>query len=327
MSEPRVVVIGGGSGSAVLLAGLKQHTPNITAIVSMFDSGGSTGILREEFGYPPFGDIRQCLVALAGNDQKADALRSAFDFRFHSDSSLNGHSVGNLVLAALTSALDSGVVGAISELSRMLEITGRVIPVTLEDAQLCAELENGTVVVGESNIDQRGEETPPIKRVFLDRQVKANPDALSAIAEADVIVLGPGDLYTSVTPNLLASGIPQALHSANAPLAYVCNVMTKLGETSGYDAARFTEVVFSYLGGIKLKYAIVNTQTVPEDVQARYKTEGAEPVDPDGEKLLDYAENVMNEALLNLGPPVRHDSERLADLVIDLAKKAAPEPA
>ncbi len=327
MSEPKVVVIGGGSGSAVLLAGLKQHTSNITAIVSMFDSGGSTGILREEFGYPPFGDIRQCLVALAGDDEKAEALRSAFDFRFHSTSSLNGHSVGNLVLAALTSALDSGVIGAISELSRMLEIKGRVIPVTLEDAQLCAELASGTVVVGESNIDQRGEETPPIKRVFLDREVRANPDALAAIAEADVVVLGPGDLYTSVVPNLLASGIPQALRSTRGPVSYVCNVMTKLGETSGYDASRFTEVVSTYLGGFKVKYAIVNTQSVPEDVQARYKTEGAEPVDPDGERLLDFAENVMNERLLNLGPPVRHDSERLAELVIDLAKRSAPNPA
>lgn len=323
MTEPKLVVMGGGSGSAVLLAGLKQHTSNITAIVSMFDSGGSTGILREEFGYPPFGDIRQCLIALSGNDQKAEALRSAFDFRFHSTSSLNGHSVGNLVLAALTSALDSGVTGAISELSRMLEVTGQVIPVTMEDAQLCAELASGKVVIGESKIDQRGEETPPIKRVFLDREVKANPEALKAIAEADVIVLGPGDLYTSIVPNLLASGIPQALSTAKAPVAYVCNVMTKLGETSGYDAARFTEVISQYLGGLKVDFAIVNTQFVTDDVLAQYKTEGAEPVDPDGERLPEFAKNVLNENLLNLGPPVRHDSERLAELVIGIARRRA----
>lgn len=322
MTEPNVVVIGGGSGSAVLLTGLKRHTPNITAIVSMFDSGGSTGILREEFGYPPFGDIRQCLIALSGNDEKAEALRSAFDFRFHSTSSLNGHSVGNLVLAALTSALDTGITGAISELSRMLEVTGQVIPVTMEDAQLCAELANGVVVVGESRIDQRGEETPPIKRVFLDREVQANPDALDAIAEADVIVLGPGDLYTSIVPNLLAAGIPEALRSAKAPVAYVCNVMTKLGETSGYDASRFTEVISQYLGDFKVDYAVVNTQSVPEDVLAQYKTEGAEPVDPDGERLLNFAKNVLNERLLNLGPPVRHDSDRLAALVFGLTDRS-----
>lgn len=321
MTEPKVVVMGGGSGSAVLLAGLKKHTSNITAIVSMFDSGGSTGILREEFGYPPFGDIRQCLIALSGNDQKAEALRSAFDFRFHSTSSLNGHSVGNLVLAALTSALDTGIIGAISELSRMLEVTGQVIPVTLEDAQLCAELANGTVLIGESRIDQRGEETPPIDRVYLDREVLANPEALKAIAEADVIILGPGDLYTSIVPNLLASGILEALVAAKAPVAYVCNVMTKLGETSGYDAARFTEVISRYLGGSKVDYAVVNTQSVPEDVLAQYKTEGAEPVDPDGERLPNFAVNVLNENLLNLGPPVRHDSERLAELVFSLTRR------
>ena len=327
MSEPKVVVIGGGSGSAVLLRGLKRHTSNITAIVSMFDSGGSTGILREEFGYPPFGDIRQCLVALAGNDKKADALRSVFDFRFQSASSLNGHSVGNLVLAALTSALDTGVTGAIAELSGVLEVKGKVIPVTLEDANLCAELADGSILVGESKIDLRGEETPPIKRVFLDKEVAANPEALGAIADADVVVLGPGDLYTSVIPNLLASGINDAICKAAAPSAYICNVMTKLGETSGYDAARFTEVVSSHLGGRKVNYAVVNTQSVPEDVRAHYKAEGAEPVDPDGDRVLQYADNVLAESLLNLGPPVRHDSEKLAELVMGLAAKSSRQSA
>ncbi|MDA1297434.1 MAG: YvcK family protein [Chloroflexi bacterium] len=321
--ESRVVVIGGGSGSAVLLKSLKKHTSNITAIISMFDSGGSTGILREEFGYPPLGDIRQCLLALSGDDQKADALRSAFEFRFSSSSSLRGHSVGNLILAALTSALDTGVTGAISELSRMLDITGRVVPVTLQDAQLCAELANGVVVVGESKIDQRGEETPPIKRVFLDRHVEANPDALDAIAEADVVVLGPGDLYTSVVPNLLADGVCEALRETRASVAYVCNVMTKLGETSGYDAARFTGTIHTYLGGLKLDYAVVNTQSIPEDVQAHYVTEGAHPVDPDGDEILEFAQHVVRDLLLNLGPPVRHDGEKLAELVLRLAERTS----
>ena len=318
--KPKVVVIGGGSGSSVLLSGLKSRTPNITAIVSMFDSGGSTGILREEFGYPPLGDIRQCLAALSGDDQKATALRSAFDFRFSSSSSLKGHSVGNLILAALTSALDTGITGAIQEMSAMLDITGRVVPVTLADAQLCAELADGRVVIGESRIDLRGEETPPIRRVFLSRKVEANPDAIAAITEADVVVLGPGDLYTSIVPNLLASGIPDALRSTSAPVAYVCNVMTKLGETSDYDAARFTETIFRYMGDRKLDYAVVNTQSIPSDVQARYAVEGAHPVDPDGAQLMNYTNKVLHEALLNLGPPVRHDGDRLADLVIGIAE-------
>ena len=319
---PRVAVIGGGSGSAVLLSGLKQHTSNITAIVSMFDSGGSTGILREEFGYPPFGDIRQCLLALAGDDPKAAALRTAFEFRFSSSSSLRGHSVGNLVLAALTSAHGEGITGAIEELSAMLGITGSVVPVTLEDAHLCAELMDGTVVRTESAIDLRGEETPPIKRVFLDRPAMANAEARKAIREADTVVLGPGDLYTSVIPNLLADGIGDALRSTKARLVYVCNVMTKLGETSGYSAGDFVRTVAEYLDGRKLDYAIVNTQPIPPAVQASYIAEGAKPVAADGAQVLEYASNVVHEPLLNLGPPVRHDPERLAALVMKLAGKA-----
>lgn len=311
----------------MLLAGLKKHTSNITAIVSMFDSGGSTGILRDEFGYPPFGDIRQCLIALSGDGQKAAALRSAFDFRFSSSSSLNGHSVGNLILAALTSAMDTGITGAIAELSAMLETTGRVVPVTLEDAHLCAELADGRIVVGESKIDLRGEESPPIERVFLDREVRANPEALRAIRDADVVVLGPGDLYTSVVPNLLAGGISEALRKTRASVTYVCNVMTKLGETSGYDAARFTEVISTYLGRSKLDYAVVNTQSIPEDVQAQYRVEGAGPVHPDGAQVLKFAKEVLHESLLNLGPPVRHDGDRLAELVVRIAVAAELEKA
>jgi uncharacterized cofD-like protein len=314
-------VIGGGSGSSVLLEALKKRTSNITAIVSMFDSGGSTGILREEFGYPPLGDIRQCLLALAGDDDRASSIRSAFDFRFNSSSSLRGHSVGNLILAALTSAHKNGVTGAITELSRMLEITGRVIPVTLEDAQLCAELANGVVLIGESKIDQRGEETPPIKRVFLDRKVAANPEALIAIAEADVIALGPGDLYTSVVPNLLAEGVSDALRDTKAGVAYICNVMTKMGETSGYDAARFAEAICAYLDGLKLDYAVVNTQSIPENVRARYVAEGAHPVDPDGDRIMEFAHELVNGLLVSLGPPVRHDGEKLADLVVGIAAR------
>jgi uncharacterized cofD-like protein len=313
------VVIGGGSGSAVLLSGLKRHTSNITAIVSMFDSGGSTGILREEFGYPPFGDIRQCLLALAGDDHNAAALRTVFEFRFSSSSSLRGHSVGNLVLAALTSAHKDGITGAIEELSAMFNARGHVVPVTLEDAHLCAELMDGTVVRTESAIDLRGEETPPIKRVFLDKPVMANPEARKVIREADVVVLGPGDLYTSVIPNLLAEGIGDALCSTKARLVYVCNVMTKLGETSGYTAGDFVRSVAGYLDGRKLDYAVVNTQPIPQAVRETYMAEGAEPVAADGETVLEYARNVVHEPLLNLGPPVRHDAERLAALVMKLA--------
>jgi uncharacterized cofD-like protein len=214
-------------------------------------------------------------------------LRSAFDFRFSSSRSLKGHSVGNLILAVLTSALDTGISGANQELSAMLDITVRVVLVTLEDANLCAELADGRVVIGEFRIDLRGEETPPINRAFLDRKVEANPEAVAAIAAADdVVVLGPGDLYTSIVPNLLASGIPEALRSTAAPVTYVCNGMTKLGETSEYDAAKFTETFIHYMGDTRLDFAVVNTQSIPSDVQARYAAEGAHPVDPDGDRIM-----------------------------------------
>ena len=161
--------------------------------------------------------------------------------------------------------------------------------------------------------------------MFLDADVQANPAALDAIANADVVVLGPGDLYTSVVPNLLATGIPEAVRKTAAPVTYICNVMTKLGETSGYDAAHFAEVIASYLNvgvtGYRLDHAVVNIQSVPEDVQARYRVEGAEPVDPDGERLMEFTANVMREAVLNLGPPVRHDGDRLAELVMSLTEK------
>ena len=315
--EPRIVVIGGGSGSSVVLRGLKKHTSAITAIVTMFDSGGSTGILRKEFGYPPLGDLRQCLVALSDDDRAIDALRTAFEFRFSQNSSLNGHNVGNLVLAALTSA-HSDVQGAIDEMAQMFKVRGRIVPVTLQDAHLCAELEDGTVVRTESDIDLRGEETPPIRRVFLDREVKANPAAVEAVIAADAVVMGPGDLYTSVVPNLLAAGIPDALKATRARVIYVCNLMTKLGETGGYSASRFAASLMQYMDR-RLDYVFVNTRPVPPDVRERYAAEGAEPVEPDVERLSAYADHVAGGELSNEGPPLRHDSAALADLVVRIS--------
>ncbi|MBI4220994.1 MAG: YvcK family protein, partial [Chloroflexi bacterium] len=222
---PHVVVMGGGTGCSSVLRGLKRHTDRITAIVTMFDSGGSSGILREEFGYPPLGDLRQCLVALGEEGEATEALRDAFEFRFSKESSLNGHSVGNLLLAALTT-LHRDVEGAIAEMSQILRLKGRVIPVSLAQADLCAELEDGTIVRGESRIDLRRKSLPRIREVFLDPGAPANPRAMEAILEADAVVLGPGDLYTSVIPNLLADGIVPALRKTTAALVYVCNLMT-----------------------------------------------------------------------------------------------------
>lgn len=311
----KIVVIGGGSGSSVLLRGLKQHPVDLTAIVTTFDSGGSSGILRDEFGYPPFGDLRKCLVALSDNGHKTKSLRTASEFRFSSDSSLNGHSLGNLLLAALTS-LHNDVEGAIAEMSRMLNISGNVIPVALEHADLCAELDDGSHLRGESTIDLRIGDLPRIKNVFLDPVVDANPRALEAIEKADTIVFGPGDLYTSIVPNLLARHVPEAIARSSARKLYVCNLMTKRGETGDFTTADFASEIVRYLNGTELDAVLVNSRLVPADVQAKYAEEGAVPVEHDEFRLGQYTGSVLAAPLSINEPKVRHDPERLAEAVL-----------
>jgi uncharacterized cofD-like protein len=312
-----IVVIGGGSGSSTALRGLRSYDADLTAIVTMFDSGGSTGILREEFGYPPLGDIRQCLVALSdkSNDQIV-ALNSAFDFRFDTDSSLNGHSVGNLVLAALTT-IYNGVQGAIDELSRMMQLEGQVVPVTLDEAHLCARLIDGQVVRTESAIDLRGANGPGISEVFLDNEVSANDRALIAIREADAILLGPGDLYTSVIPNLLVQEVSDAIRDTESPVIYACNLMTKLGETAGYGASTFASEVLRYIGGRKLDYFLVNSTKFTDDVLDLYSAEDAQPVELDYASAEEFANEILVSDLAYVdGLTVRHNSERLARIVM-----------
>ena len=321
--EFKIVVVGGGSGSSVLLRGLKRYTSNITAIVTMFDSGGSTGLLRREFGYPPLGDLRQCLLALGEENEMTRGLRSAIDFRFSDNSSLNGHNVGNLMLAALTT-LEDDVQGAIDEMSRMLRLQGQVLPVTLEHADLCAELEGGRVVHSEAEIDLRAEESPRINRVFLDHEVMANDRAVDAILEADVVVLGPGDLYTSIIPNLLAKGIPEALRETDATLIYVCNLMTKRGETDGYAASDFAAAIVQYMGGRKLDWVVGNSQPIPKVVLRTYHEEHASPVVVNEKDLERYTHRVMTAPLSVVSPKVRHDPDRLAESIASIQVMAGP---
>ena len=329
MSDARksIVVIGGGSGSSAALRGLKAHDADLTAIVTMFDSGGSTGILREEFGYPPLGDIRHCIVALSPEgDEQVSALNSALDFRFDSGSSLQGHSVGNLVLAALTSVYN-GVQGAIDELSRMLQLQGQVVPVTLGEAHLCARLVNGDVVRTESAIDLRGANGPGIEEVFLDAEVSANQRAIDAINNADAILLGPGDLYTSVIPNLLVKEVSEAIRDSKVPVIYACNLMTKLGETAGYGASTFASEVVRYIGGRKLDYLLVNETPFSTEVLDVYAAEDASPVELDNGAAEKYADQIMLDDLAFIdGLTVRHNSERLASIVLAAIDSSAVKP-
>jgi uncharacterized cofD-like protein len=312
----KIVVIGGGTGSFTVLKGLKKYDADITAVVSMFDSGGSTGKLRDEFGILPPGDVRRCLVALA-QENGSNTVRDLFNFRFEDECSLRGHSFGNLLLTALTQITGSEV-SAIEKASRILNIKGRVLPVSVDHAHLIAELENGELIVGETNIDiPKHDANLRIKRVFLEPAAMIYEETRKAIEEADLIVLGPGDLYTSVIPNLLVQGVGEAVKGSKAKKVYVSNVMTKWGETNGFSAANHARALLEYLPGVKLDVLLCNGKKAHETVLAKYAKEHAFPVAV-GDGAHKYASRVIVEDLILQPLLARHDSEKLARVLVDL---------
>jgi uncharacterized cofD-like protein len=316
----KVVVIGGGSGTSAVLRGLKRYTRQVSAVVTMFDSGGSSGLLQEEFGYPPLGDLRQCLLGLSEGDEASRPLRELVDFRFNQESSLNGHSLGNLLLAALTT-LGKDLEQAVDDLARMLRITGQVIPVSLDRADLCAVLTDGQLLRGESTIDLRRQLHPRIERVFLDPTVPANHRGIEAVMDADVVALGPGDLYTSIIPNFLVAGMTEALATTRATRVYVCNLMTKLGETDGFTASGFVREMHRYLGDARLDWALVNAGSIPGPVREAYRREGAYPVTADLDEIFRELPGVYAADLGNGAVPLQHRSSRVADAIINIARE------
>jgi uncharacterized cofD-like protein len=314
----RFVLLGGGTGLFTALSGLRRHDVDLTAVVTMADSGGSSGRLRDEFGFLPAGDVRRCLIALATDDEAGMLLRRIFEYRFDRGEGLAGHSVGNLLLTALTD-LTGGMDNAIREAAHLLRIKGTVLPVTLTHSHLYAELENGQTVAGEAAIDLR-RDTVPIERVYLDPPAKATTEACEAIREADMIVIGPGDLYTSLVPTLLVEDIHEAITASPALTVYVCNVMTKHGETDGYAASDFLRSITQYLGPDVLDVALLSYyEALPRDVLARYRKEHANPVSIDLEQCYEYAPRLMVRPLAAAGTLVRHDPDRLADALLELA--------
>lgn len=316
---PRVAVVGGGTGLSTLLRGLKEHSSNMTAVVTVFDDGGSSGRLRRELGILPPGDIRDCLVALAESEPLMTRL---FEYRFQGGA-LDGHAFGNLFIASL-----AGVTGdlenAVKETSKVLNIRGRVLPSAVEDVVLVGEFVDGTVVEGESQIPRAGKR---IRRVRLKpADVAPLPDVLAAIAEADLIVLGPGSLYTSVIPNLLVRGLADAIRTSGALSLYVCNVMTQPGETDGFTASDHVRVLLDQFGQGLFKYALVNTQR-PRNrtLLARYEAEGAEPVEPDLDRISQLGVIAVGEGLISEEDVLRHDPRRLAGAIMRLVEgKPAP---
>jgi uncharacterized cofD-like protein len=333
----RVVTIGGGTGPYAVLSSLKRYPCSITAVVSMADSGGSSRRLMDEFGQLPLGDLRQALVALS---RKGALWRDIFNFRFRKGKPLRpghegeydmsasgahrvaqqagvgGHSLGNLIISALQDVNDGNLLRAIEDAQELLDTAGKVLPVTLAHTTLCAELEDGEVICGETEIDTRGIQEigplAPIRRVFLQQETPACEEAVRAIRRADVIVIGPGDLYTSILPNLLVDGVAEAVRQSEAQKIYICNLMTKHGETDGFRASDFVRQVHAYLGD-RVDRVIVHDGSFPADLLDRYAAQEQHPVVLDEGAVRQLVPDVIVDKLLAIHQDhlVRHDANRL----------------
>ncbi len=309
---PKITVIGGGTGLSVLLHGLKEHTSNITAVVTVSDDGGSSGRIREQFDTLPPGDIRNCLVALADAEP---LMRELFQFRFQEDSELHGHNFGNLFITAL-SKVTGDFEKAIKESSKILAIRGQVIPSTLHKVKLVAEHINGEKTLGESNIPKKG---IPIKKVYLSpSNCYPTEEALGAIYDAEAIVLGPGSLYTSVLPNLLVPGMAEAIVRSKATKIYICNVMTQAGETDNFTASDHLRVLIEHTHPKIIDYFIVNTAPIPLHLSEKYRSENAFPVINDSYKIKELGYRVIEEDVISTVNFVRHNPEKLACSIIDM---------
>lgn len=307
----KVVVIGGGSGTFMVLSALRDYNINLTAIVSMADDGGSTGVLRDQYGVLPPGDVRRALVALS---QESKIMRELFNYRFGAGD-LEGHSFGNIFLSALEK-ISGNFASAVKEASRVLNLKGNVLPVTLDNIRLNAKLADGKMIKGETNIDiPRGGARAKIEKIWLSPQAKINPEARAAILSADLIVIGPGDLYTSLIPNFLVRGVSLAVKKSKAKKVYVCNLMTKYGETHGFRAEDFVSEIERYLGRGILDYAIFNNKKPRQKILERYKKEKAEFVDP---PLIPNPKYILAD-LLDEGPFIRHSPrQKLAKVLTSL---------
>jgi uncharacterized cofD-like protein len=302
---------------------MKKYTFNISAIVTMSDSGGSSRMLMDEFRRQlPLGDLRQSLVALARNGA---LWREVFMHRFEKSNEMNGgeqrrgvrgHSLGNLILKGLQDINNGDLLLAIEDAQELLNTAGRVLPVTLAETSLCADLEDGTTICGETNIDTRGKDNPydlsPIKQLrLIPPDAPGCAQAIRAIRRADTIIIGPGDLYTSLIPNLLVPDIARAVRESDAEKVYICNLMTKHGETDGFKASDFVNEIHRYLGG-RVDRVIINNGSFPADVLKTYAEERCEPVLLDRARLTRLVPNVTIEHLnLEDDRLARHDPERL----------------
>ena len=301
-----IVVIGGGTGTFTLLTGLKHYDHlSLTAIVTMADDGGSTGELRDEYGTLPAGDVRQCLIALSTSDL---LMRKLFLYRFTSGR-LKGHNFGNLLLTALEK-ISGSFDEAIAQASKVLAVKGKVIPSTIQQTRLVAELENGAIVQGEHNIDEpRHDGNLRIRKIWLEPKVRLHRAAFEAIRKADMIVIGPGDLYTSLIPNLLVAGMAKAIKESRARKVFLMNLMTKFGQTTGYAASQHMESLQKYLGS-GVDAVIINTQKPSLELLSIYRREHEFPVADDFPKSSGKY-RIIRKPLLNKSMKSKPGSDRL----------------
>lgn len=314
--EPKVVAVGGGTGLSTMLRGLKKYTQNITAVVTVADDGGGSGMLRQDLGILPPGDIRNCIVALAKTEPLMTKL---LQYRFE-EGTLAGQCFGNLFLAAMC-GISKNFEEAVQKVSDVLRVTGRVLPVTTDDVNIVAELENGEKVVGESKIGHAlSDKKSKIKTISLIPQdAKPLPDVIEAIGEADIIVLGPGSLYTSIIPNLIVKDVSEAIAKSPAIKMYVCNIMTQPGETNNMTAFDHVSAIFCHGGGRIIDYCIANRQKIPSDLMQKYIDDGAQAVKVSQTRFtLEKIKLVEGNFVSISGGHLRHNYDNLAKTIFDI---------
>lgn len=316
---PKIVAIGGGTGLSVLLRGLKKYTSNITAIVTVADDGGGSGKIREDMGLLPPGDIRNCIMALANTEPTMEKI---MHYRFK-EGVLKGQSFGNLFIAALNE-ISGSFDEAIREISNVLAVTGKVLPVTLEDIILFAELEDGTIIKGESNIPYKQQiHDKKIERVYLEPKTCVPlPEALEAMENADAIIIGPGSLYTSIIPNLLVKDVAKSINKCKGIKIYVSNLMTQLGETTGYSLSEHINTIKENAGKLDIDYVIANNGRIPVEFLQKYKTENAEPILVDQENINKLGIEVKCGNFVSIKKDyLRHDFNALAEYIFELVNE------
>lgn len=310
--KKNIVVIGGGTGLSTILRGFKHYPFDITAIVTVSDDGGSSGRLRDDYDIPPPGDIRNVIAALSDTEP---LLEQMFQYRFSASKDLGGHSLGNLMITALTD-ITGDFSSAIAEMSKVLKVHGKVIPAANKKVNLHAEMIDGSIIMGESKIPLANKQ---IKRVFLvPENVTALPEALDAIERADVILIGPGSLYTSIIPNLLVKEIGQSVVKAKGKKIYICNLMTQKGETINYKATDHVNAIYEHVGTPFLDAVLVNNNNLPSPIKENYKEENAEPVKVNEEELERLGLKVIKKDIATIQKgAVRHNSRAIAEWLLN----------